>query len=206
MKKIFLLIALGGLLLGSSCTQNPQGRTCCKKDSEPKVAERASSGESLYDLTSVWENQDGQSIKLSDLQGKVVVAAMVFTNCASACPRITADIQQIESLLSPQEKQQVRFLLISMDPKRDDPARMKEFSASFQLGANWTLIRSSEDATMEMANVLGVKVKPLSDGGFDHSNVIHILDQKGEIVFQQNGLGANPEQSVREIKSLLKSL
>ena len=49
-------------------------------------------------------------------------------------------------------------------------------------------------------------MKPLSDGGFDHSNVIHILDQKGEIVFQQNGLGANPEQSVQEIRSLLKSL
>jgi protein SCO1/2 len=55
-----------------------------------------------------------------------------------------------------------------------------------------------------MANVLNVKVKKLSGGGFDHSNTIHIIDQQGLISFQQNGLEQEPEGSIESVRNLLK--
>jgi len=52
---------------------------------------------SLYHLTSHWITQEGETITLQDLKGKVQVLAMVYTTCQYACPRIVADLKEIQS-------------------------------------------------------------------------------------------------------------
>jgi len=141
---------------------------------------------------------------LRDLSNKITVAAMVFTNCESACPRIVADIQRIEKAFTKEELQNIQFLLITMDPARDTPVRFIEFSNDHQLNDNWICISSDNDATMEIANVLNVRIKPLEGGGFDHSNTIHLIDKNGNIAFQQNGLAQEPTEMIEHIKTLIK--
>jgi protein SCO1/2 len=178
---------------------------CCKKETSANVAiSNEISDESLFNITSDWKTQDNKSIKIQSFQGKIVIAAMVFTHCEGACPRIVADIQRIEKSFTPEELKNIQFLLISMDPERDTPERCTEFAKEYKLNPNWTLISSNDDATIEMANVLNVKVKKLSGGGFDHSNTIHIIDQQGLISFQQNGLEQEPEGSIESVRNLLK--
>ncbi|MCE9538045.1 MAG: SCO family protein, partial [Bacteroidetes bacterium] len=126
----------------------------------------------------------------------------IFTSCQSACPRIMADLKNIESALSTEEIKQVQFLLITMDPERDTPGRLSAFKREHQLNDYWTLICSDEDATTEIANVLGVRIKKLSGGGFDHSNTIFVLNTNGVIVFKKEGLGGEPTETVTAIKSL----
>ncbi len=190
----------------SKKTENDvEEKECCKK--ETNTITNASSeipDESIFNLTSDWVTQDNKTIKLQSLQGKITIAAMVFTHCEGACPRIVADIQRIEKSFTEEELKKIQFLLISMDPERDTPKRCKEFAKEYQLNANWALISSSEDATTEMANVLNVKVKKLSSGGFDHSNTIHIINAQGLIIYQQNGLEQEPEGSIESIRNLLK--
>ena len=129
---------------------------------------------------------------------------MIFTNCPSACPRIVADLKIIESTLSEDERARIQFLLISMDPERDNPTQMSRFASDHRLSSSWEIIRSDKSATMEIANVLGVRVKPLKEGGFDHSNIIQLLNAQGEIVFQQQGLNIDPVATLKEIRKLLK--
>jgi len=157
---------------------------------------------SIFNLTSKWITQQKDSIALIKFAGKITVAAMVFTHCQSACPRIVSDIQRIENSLTDKEKEQVQFLIISMDPERDTPEVFQKFYKEYKLNKHWTLVSSNSDATIEIANVLGVKVKKLSDGGFDHSNTIHILNKKGVIVYQQNGLEVSPDETIKQIKLL----
>lgn len=180
-------------------------KECCKK--ETNINTQISNeipDESIFNLTGDWISQDNRRIKIQSFQGKVIIAAMVFTHCEGACPRIVADIQRIEKAFTPKELKSIHFLLISMDPERDTPERCREFANEYQLNSNWTIISSSEDATTEMANVLNVKVKKLSSGGFDHSNTIHIINQQGLITYQQNGLEQEPEGSIASIRDLLK--
>lgn len=158
--------------------------------------------ESIFNLQSKWITQHDDSISLIKFANKITVAAMIFTHCQSACPRIVADIQRIENALTSKEKEQVRFLLISMDPERDTPPVFREFSKEHGLNEHWTLISSTMDATVEIANVLGVKVKKLSDGGFDHSNTIYILNKKGVVAYQQNGLEVSPDETLKQIRLL----
>ena len=204
MKTTFALIIILSSVL-TACDKKPETkiRSCCSKEKSADIHKELS-GESVYNLTSSWTTQKKENLKLDHFRDKITVAAMVFTHCESACPRIVADMQRIESSLSEKDLQQVTFLLISMDPERDTPARLTEFSAEHKLNANWTLICSSLDATMEIANVLGVKVKKLEGGGFDHSNIIHVFDQEGVIVNQQNGFAVEQDETLKAIRNLIR--
>lgn len=209
MKKVKILTALLLCTMLMSCKSSisekvgeKQSKECCTITALGSDVAKIPD-ESVYNLNSSWKTEKGDSVPFSHFQGKVTVAAMVFTHCASACPRIIADIQRIEKSLLLEERKQVRFLLISMDPERDTPERMQEFAEQFQLNEQWTLISSNEDATMEMANILGVRVKKLSDGGFDHSNVIHVINSAGIIIHQQQGLAVDPAETVAAVQRLL---
>jgi protein SCO1 len=203
--KLITAVFFLGVMIVSSCN-NPKGtgstKSCCAKD-KPDQLSKDIPGESVFNLDTRWITQNRDTIYLNHFRGKVTVAAMVFTHCESACPRIVADMQRIESALSGKEFQHVSFLLISMDPERDSPERMREFAGEHQLNSNWTLICSNEDATMEMANVLNVRVKKLEGGGFDHSNIIHVINREGIIVHQQNGFAVEQSETLQAIRALL---
>lgn len=201
--KFFLLTFAVFVFVLTSCSKKTEKVDCCKTGHNTETEKTLEiSDESVFLLESQWENQNKEQKKLSDYGGKIIVGAMIFTNCPSACPRIVADLKIIESSLSEEERTRIQFLLISMDPERDNPAQMGRFANDHRLNG-WEIIRSDKPATMEIANVLGVRVKPLKEGGFDHSNVIQLLNNKGEIVFQQQGLNIDPDKTLMEIRRLL---
>ncbi len=203
--RLLLITTLLVILINPSCNHKTETKSCCKTNEEGETKEMADpiSDESVYLLNSEWESYRGQTKHLADFRGKIVVASMFFSNCPSACPRIAADMKAIESQLTTTERAKVQFVMISMDPDRDNPEQLQAFATNHQLNSDWELMRSGNNATMEIANVLGVKIKPLEDGGFDHSNIIHILNQQGEIVYQQMGLNVDPEMSLMEIRKLM---
>ncbi len=188
-----------------SCNKNAETRvkSCCSKEKSPEPLKKLS-GESVYNLSSTWTTQKEENLKLDHFREKIMITAMIFTHCESACPRIVADMQHLESALTEKERKQISFLLISMDPQRDTPSRLTEFVQDHKLNANWTLICSTPDATMEIANVLGIKVKKLDSGGFDHSNIIHVLDREGVVVNQQIGFAVQQDETLKAIRNLLK--
>ncbi len=204
MKNIIMAFSLSALFL-FSCKEKEE-KECCKKDKgkTEEVINSVSSNESIFNLESRWVKQTKDSMSLQDLSHKITVAAMVFTHCESACPRIVADIQRIEKSFTAEELKNIQFLLISMDPTRDTPERFKEFSKEYQLNDNWICISSNDNGTMELANVLNVRIKPLAGGGFDHSNTIHLIDKNGNITFQQNGLAQEPTEMVNAIRGLMQ--
>jgi protein SCO1/2 len=189
-------------LLLINCSNKTDQKSCCSIDESSHQAEADVSDESLFLLQSQWENQAGKPRKLSYYKGKPTIAAMIFTHCPSACPRIVADIKNIESELNASGFNKIQYLLISMDPARDNPEKLQRFAEDFRLGENWELIKADQSSTAEIAQVLGVKIKPLSDGGFDHSNHIFLINSKGEIVQQLAGLSADPAEFIAECKKL----
>ncbi|WP_172668931.1 SCO family protein [Lentimicrobium saccharophilum] len=204
MKKLLPLASLVVIIaITPACSRKSETGSCCKTTESGNSAKTVISDQSIFLLESSWETYNNSSMVLSDLGGKVTVAAMIFTHCPSACPRIVADMKNIESALVKKERKQVQFLLISMDPERDTPERMRQFAADHRLKDTWEMIRADKAATMEIAQVLGVRIKPLDDGGFDHSNIIHILNRDGELSFQQQGLNIDPGECLKQIRQLL---
>ncbi len=172
--------------------------SCGKK--ETAVKEKPISDLSIYNLPSKWTNQDGKNIEMKDLKGKVLVMVMIYTSCKSACPRLVADMRNIESRLPQDIKEKVQLVLVSIDPEVDTPNRLKSFSIENKMEGNqWVFLRSTEENTREFAAVLAVNYKKVSPIDFSHSNIISVFNNEGELVFQQEGLGVNSDATINKI-------
>lgn len=155
---------------------------------------------SIYNLPSQWTNQNGENIEMQDLRGKVLVMVMIYTSCKAACPRLVADMRNIESRLPKNIKDKVQLVLISIDPKVDTPKRLKSFAIDNKMdNKQWLFLRSSEENTREFAAVLSVNYKKISPMDFSHSNLISVFNTQGELVYQQEGLGVNSDATIKKI-------
>ncbi len=207
MNRITQLIVVCFLLL--SCNQNKQLSNKSLSHSEGNHDQHQHHQEmdynqptdlSIYNLESKWITQNGDEIKLLDLSGKVLVMALVYTHCTYACPRIVADIQLIQSKIEEDHADKVGFVLVTIDPDRDTPERLKAFARENNFDPEtWTLLQGQHDDILELAALLGVKYKKTTDTDFAHSNMITVLNNMGEIVHQQIGLGTDPEETMGAI-------
>lgn len=186
------------LLLIAGCTQ-PQ----------PEVVQEPVSEElpvlSVFHLPSIWTTQDGKDIQLNGLRGNVLVMVMIYTSCQAACPRLVADMRNIESKVQKETSKDVKYILVSIDPETDTPERLKSFAKENKMdGEQWLFLRGTEESTREFAAVLAVKYKKISPMDFSHSNIISVFNQQGELVHQQEGLGVDNKETVAAIIELAR--
>nr|WP_315186522.1 SCO family protein [uncultured Flavobacterium sp.] len=172
--------------------------SCVKK--ADAVTEKTFSDLSIYNLPSKWTNQNGENLEMKDLKGEVLVMVMIYTSCKSACPRLVADMRNIEQRLPENIKENVKLVLVSIDPAVDTPKRLKSFSIENKMEGNrWLLLRSTEENTREFAAVLAVNYKKIAPLEFSHSNIISVFNADGELAYQQEGLGVNSDETIKKI-------
>ena len=172
--------------------------SCSKKNEEI-------SPESIYNVSSKWEKQDGKTITFSDMKGKVLVTAMIFTSCKTACPRLTAEMRTISQKVGKTNPEDIQYVLISIDPETDTPQVMKAYLDTNTFDEKqWTFIRSNEEDTQELANIMAVKYKEISPIEFSHSNIISVYSKKGTLAYQKEGLDTGDDDLVKEIKKQIE--
>lgn len=201
MKNIIPLVSLVLALFSCGKSENKSDVSCCSKveiDS-CKTVDTKISDASIFNLSDNFTTQDGKSFTLPMLQGKPTVVGMVFTHCAYACPRLTADMLSIaDSLL----QHEVNYLLVSFDVARDTAERLKFFAKKQGLTNNWTLLHGSDEAVRTLSVLLNVQYEQDATGNFSHSNIVSVLDKQGVLQYQKEGLGENHSQTIAIIKKL----
>jgi len=131
---------------------------------------------SIYDLELSVRGADGAVVPLASLAGAPVVITMFYATCPAACPRLIDDLKGIERDLDPAVRAKLRFVLVSFDPARDTPAKLRELATERELGAGWVLTAAEDDAARELAAALGIKYRALDSGEFFHTSVLTVLD------------------------------
>lgn len=162
---------------------------------------RAPTEESIYILTDTFTDQNNQRIQLQDFAGKPTLISMIFTKCSYACPRLTADVKNIEDELG-KSAENVNFVLVSFDTERDTPEQLKKFQTEMKLDDRFKLLHGSEDAVRTLSVLLNIQYQQNSNGDFSHSNLITALDREGKIVWQKEGINSNHTQTIATLKEL----
>lgn len=157
---------------------------------------------SVYNLPATWTTQNSEEIELKDLRGNVLVMVMIYTSCKAACPRLVADMRNIEKQVPEEDLDNVKFVLVSIDPETDTPERLHKFAEENKMTDDqWLFLRGTEEDTREFAAVLAVSYKQISPIDFSHSNIISVFDEEGVLVHQQEGLGVDNTETVEAIKT-----
>jgi len=176
---LLLVLAFGG------CAR-PHEREAVNETDSTEVRAQAPS---LFELKFPLTDTDGRPRTLAEFRGTPFVASMVYTNCTSVCPRVTADLKTLEKALPADVREHTRFVLFSLDPGRDTPVALAKFAEQHALDrSRWTLLASSEDDMRTLAAVLGVKFRPDEGGEIAHSAVIVVCNPDGTVRHRQVGL------------------
>ncbi|MCL1124859.1 SCO family protein [Shewanella surugensis] len=77
------------------------------------------------------QSTQGRQVSLSDFNDKVVMMFFGYTNCADVCPTTMAHISQLMERLTPEVRQQVQVLFISIDSDFDTPKHLNKYLSYF---------------------------------------------------------------------------
>jgi len=190
-------------MLALVCFWSPEpasAGSCCQAKPEPATAY---SSESLFHLNSIWTNQAGGIDRISSRSGRLQVVGMFFASCSTVCPRLVSDMKQIEKAIPEEVRNKTGFLLISLDPERDNPATLRMFQSTMQLDPqHWTLWQGHPHDVRSIAAVLGIQFRKLPDGNIAHSAPIILLNERGEIVMRLESLSDPRDPLVQKIIDL----
>jgi protein SCO1/2 len=156
---------------------------------------------SFYDLDVELMSPTG-STGLDVHRGHPVLLTMFYASCPQVCPMTIGRLQTIDARLSPAASAELRVVLVSLDPARDDVADLAALKAKHGLDARWTVARASENDVRVLSAALGVAYRPTGDGEIHHSSVIALLDGDGVSRAVVGSLGEPVDELVAAIARL----
>ena len=126
-------------------------------------------------------NQLGQTVSLNkDLRGKILVVDFIFTSCPTVCPRLTANMNEIQKAYIKKNPDLVQFISISVDPKNDTVRALRAYADRFNADHDrwWFLTGDSKTIFNYAKDELGLTLQPSdgNDGAFDHSTRMILID------------------------------
>lgn len=164
-------------------------------------------GDTLFHTVPDFEylTQDSSILTTNDIDGKIWIAKFFFSHCPTICPPMTSAMKEVNQELAAYSEK-VTFLSFSIDPDRDDPARLRTYMKRHDIIAdNWYFLTGDESATHQLG-VQGFQVLALADdqapGGFAHSPNFVLVDEQRHIRGVYDGL--DPKSRKQLIKDVLK--
>jgi len=155
-------------------------------------------------------DQNGNTLKSKDLNGKLMLVFFGFTHCPDICPVTLATMTSVMNHLG-SKADQVVPVFITVDPRRDTPARLKEYLKDFHPS-----IKGLTGDTAHIAQAAkAYKVYYAESGGkeadasaphhhdaqgaednypVDHSAIVYLMGRRGEYLAH-----FSPEDSEKSI-------
>jgi protein SCO1/2 len=161
-------------------------------------------GDSIYRLPIALVDQSGRVQHLVDRRGKPQLISMFYTSCQYVCPLIIDSLRKTQHALTPSERAKLDVLLVSFDPARDTPARLKEVFDQRNLDpASWTLARTEVSNVRKLAAVLGIQYRALANRDINHTTALVLLDANGRIMARTDKLGELDPDFVAAVRKIL---
>lgn len=140
---------------------------------------------------------DGNPLDLDSFRGSCVFVYFGFLRCTTLCPNALNVLYQ---LTQANHDPNLRFLFVSIDPARDQPAFLAAYQQAFD--PRLTLAIASEQRRKTLMSYYGYLGEPDRKGQIDHSGHLYLIDQQGVLRF----LYTSNQRSVPDILSDLRPL
>ena len=183
------------LLVGLSACEYGQSYTFVGGELKPAKAAPP------LDLT----DQHDRPFHLTDYRGKVLLIYFGYTTCPDLCPTTLADFQAVKASLG-EEADNVAFVLVTVDPKRDTAARLSEYLAFFDpafIGLRGDAAQTT--AAKQGYGVYAQKVEQLNSAtGYlvDHTSMIYLIDPGGRLRLTYSH-GSDPADITKDVEHVL---
>lgn len=152
-------------------------------------------------------NVDGQEVRLSDYQGKIVLLYFGYTFCPDVCPSSMTDLKLVQNKLD-EAGEKIQVIMITVDPERDTPEKIAEYVGHFHptfVGLSGT--KEEVDAAGDGYGVYYEKHEGTPATGYlvDHTARIFVIEPEGTYRLSFS-FGTPVEDMVSDLRLLLKEM
>ncbi|MEH7236464.1 SCO family protein [Bacillus sp. JJ1562] len=152
-------------------------------------------------------DQNGEDFSLKDLEGKVWIADLIFTNCETVCPPMSAHMAKLQGMVK-EEGLDVEFVSFSVDPEVDTPEVLKEYAEGYSDDlSNWHLLTGytiDEMTVFAKDSFKTIVAKPEGEDQVIHGIKFYLVDQNGNVLKDYDGVSNTPyEEILADIKTIL---
>lgn len=120
-------------------------------------------------------DQHGEPVQVDDLTGKWTLLFFGYTFCPDICPATLAELRQLRGQLPDALREQLRPVLVSVDPARDTPEQLRQYLEFF--GDGFIGLTGPLDDIQTLANGVGIPFIPA-----DTSRENYTVDHSGNLV------------------------
>lgn len=144
-------------------------------------------------------------VSLHDFKDKLVLLYFGYTYCPDICPTNLGSLSLAYNRLPESLRKKVQIIFISVDPKRDNPKHLQQYSDYYQaniLGLTGT--RAQIDRVVKRYGAVYTIHREDSNPNYsvDHSAFTYVINPKGHWVTQMPH-GTTPDQYIQIIQQLL---
>ena len=174
---------------------------------QPAPAEDGSAlpTDSVYQLPLKLTDQHARTWDWRTRRGKPQVVAMFYSSCRYICPLIIESGKAVDRALTPAQRAGLGMVYISMDPERDTPAALATLAKERKVSdKRWALASPKPGDVRSVAGVLDIRYRQLSDGEFNHTSALILLDAEGRILARTEKMGSQPDpEFITAVKAAL---
>lgn len=152
-------------------------------------------------------DQDGGTVSLNTVKGRVLLVDFFFTTCGSICPKMSTQMVRVQDAFRTDDR--VMLLSHSVTPEIDSTATLKAYAERYGVDhARWRLLTGDRKQIYALARTSYFAALDHGDGGmqdFVHTENFVLVDPQGRLRGFYDGTSTKEvDQAIRDIAKLLK--
>ena len=151
------------------------------------------------------QDADGKAVTDQDYRGKLMLVYFGYTFCPDVCPTELGLVAKALDALTPEQREKIVPLFITVDPERDTPQVLKTYTAAFHpliVGLTGTV--EQVEQAKQAYHIYAAKVPGSDEKSYsmDHSSILYLMGPDGAYMahFARN---ATLDQIVEELRHRL---
>ncbi|MEE5170595.1 SCO family protein [Pseudomonas alliivorans] len=198
-KTVFILVAVVALIMGLTINRVLSGKgpgdQTALIDAGVILLPQSRSLPSLS-----MSDQNGAPVAVDELKGKWTLVFFGYTYCPDICPTTLAQLRDIRTKLSQEAVDNMRVVLVSVDPDRDTPQQLKQYLGYFD--PRYIGLTAPVADIQKLASALSIPFIPAdtSKPGYtvDHSGNLALIGPDG----RQRGFIRSPLNAQKLVAQL----
>jgi len=149
-------------------------------------------------------NQLRETVGPAAFEGNVVILTAVYASCPHTCPLILTQAKRAIAELSPEERQDLRAIAVTMDPEHDSPDVLQQLAQNHGMESPLYNLVTGASADVEplLDRMEVARQRDPETGIINHANLFLLIDREGRVAYRL-GLG---ERQQRWLTSALRVL
>lgn len=148
--------------------------------------------------------ESGKPFASDELRGKVAAVTFIYATCRDTCPVLTSKMVALQRRLGPDFGRRVGFVAITVDPVVDTPEALRRYAEAHGADpAGWAFLTGTPEEISGVVRDFGAFARKNPRGDVDHLYLTSLIDRKGAMRVQYLGYRFDPDEMLRDLRSLL---